>query len=117
MSEPEASHEPVIYQLRVVLRGISPLIWRRLVVRGDSTLPTCTPAGNAPDAMAGSRSSLARACRRSDRPSVSALFRPTTTNPNAVSSKPCLHKECTRRAACQVRGLLGLRSLPNAQAP
>ncbi len=38
MSEPKASDEPVIYQLRVVLRGISPLIWRRLLVRGDSTL-------------------------------------------------------------------------------
>jgi hypothetical protein len=30
-------HEGQIYQLRVVLRGISPLIWRRLLVRGDST--------------------------------------------------------------------------------
>ena len=38
MSEPEASDEPVIYQLRIVLRGISPLIWRRLLVRGDGTL-------------------------------------------------------------------------------
>jgi len=38
VSEPKASDEPVIYQLRVVLRGISPLIWRRLLVRGDSTL-------------------------------------------------------------------------------
>lgn len=27
-----------IYQLRVVLRGISPLIWRRLLVRSDTTL-------------------------------------------------------------------------------
>jgi hypothetical protein len=25
-------HEPQIYQLRVVLRGISPLIWRRLLI-------------------------------------------------------------------------------------
>jgi hypothetical protein len=31
-------HEPQIYQLRVVLRGISPLIWRRLLVRSDSTV-------------------------------------------------------------------------------
>jgi len=31
-------HEPQIYQLRVVLRGISPLIWRRLLVRRDSTV-------------------------------------------------------------------------------
>jgi hypothetical protein len=30
--------KPVVYQLRVVLRGISPLIWRRLLVRGDSTI-------------------------------------------------------------------------------
>ena len=27
-----------IYQLRVVLLGISPIIWRRLLVRGDSTI-------------------------------------------------------------------------------
>jgi hypothetical protein len=31
-------HEPQIYQLRVALRGISPLIWRRLLVRSDSTI-------------------------------------------------------------------------------
>jgi hypothetical protein len=30
--------EPQIYQLRVVLRGISPLIWRRLLVGSDSTV-------------------------------------------------------------------------------
>jgi hypothetical protein len=30
--------EAQIYQLRAVLRGISPLIWRRLLVRGDSTV-------------------------------------------------------------------------------
>lgn len=35
MSEPAA---PVVYQLRVVLRAISALIWRRLLVRGDSTI-------------------------------------------------------------------------------
>jgi Plasmid pRiA4b ORF-3-like protein len=29
---------PSIYQLRVVSRGISPLIWRRLLVRSDTTL-------------------------------------------------------------------------------
>jgi hypothetical protein len=29
---------PHIYQLRAVLRGISPLIWRRLLVRSDSSL-------------------------------------------------------------------------------
>jgi hypothetical protein len=32
------SHEAEIYQLRAVLRGISPLIWRRLLVRSDSTV-------------------------------------------------------------------------------
>jgi hypothetical protein len=31
-------HETQIYQLRAVLRGISPLIWRRLLVRSDSTV-------------------------------------------------------------------------------
>src|SRR5438477_1061276 len=30
--------QPVVYQLRVVLRGVSPLIWRRLLVRDDSTI-------------------------------------------------------------------------------
>ena len=29
---------PFVYQLRVVLRGISPLIWRRILVRSDSTI-------------------------------------------------------------------------------
>ena len=28
----------MIYQLKVVLLGISPMIWRRLLVRGDSTI-------------------------------------------------------------------------------
>jgi hypothetical protein len=32
------SPEPNIYQLRAVLLGISPIIWRRLLVRGDSTI-------------------------------------------------------------------------------
>jgi hypothetical protein len=30
--------EPDVYQLRAVLLGISPIIWRRLLVRGDSTI-------------------------------------------------------------------------------
>jgi hypothetical protein len=35
----ESSHAlPGIYQLRIVMRGISPLIWRRLLVRRDTTL-------------------------------------------------------------------------------
>ncbi len=29
---------PVIYQLKVVLLGISPMIWRRILVRNDSTI-------------------------------------------------------------------------------
>ena len=29
---------PSVYQLRIVLREISPLIWRRLLVRSDTTL-------------------------------------------------------------------------------
>jgi hypothetical protein len=32
------SPEPLIYQLKVVLQGISPMIWRRLLVSGDSTI-------------------------------------------------------------------------------
>ncbi len=38
MLEPPASCVPIVYQLRIVLRHISLLIWRRLLVRGDSTL-------------------------------------------------------------------------------
>ncbi len=38
MPEPPTNPEPVVYQLRVVLRGISPLIWRRLLVRSNSTI-------------------------------------------------------------------------------
>ena len=38
MPEPPASPEPVVYQLRLVLRSVSPLIWRRLLVRNDSTI-------------------------------------------------------------------------------
>jgi len=38
MPEPLAPAAPVVYQLRVVLRGVSPLIWRRLLVRSDSTI-------------------------------------------------------------------------------
>ena len=30
--------EPIVYQLKVVLLGISPMIWRRLLVCGDSTI-------------------------------------------------------------------------------
>jgi len=30
--------DPVIYQLKVVLQGISPMIWRRLLIGGDSTI-------------------------------------------------------------------------------
>lgn len=38
MPEPAPPPVPSVYQLRVVLRGISPLIWRRLEVRSDATL-------------------------------------------------------------------------------
>ena len=30
--------EPVIYQFKVVLRRVTPMIWRRLLVRSDSTI-------------------------------------------------------------------------------
>jgi hypothetical protein len=38
MAETNTAAKPILYQLRIVLRGISPLIWRRLLVRGDSTI-------------------------------------------------------------------------------
>jgi hypothetical protein len=38
MSEPLTNPKLVVYQVRVVLRGISPLIWRRLLIRGDSSI-------------------------------------------------------------------------------
>lgn len=34
----ETAREPIIYQLRVVLEDISPLIWRRLLVPGDYSI-------------------------------------------------------------------------------
>jgi hypothetical protein len=37
MAEPRAS-SPAIYQLRAVLRGVSPLVWRRLLVSGETPL-------------------------------------------------------------------------------
>ena len=33
LPEPPTNPEPVVYQPRVVLRGVSPLIWRRLLIR------------------------------------------------------------------------------------
>lgn len=33
-----AEADAQIYQVRAVIRGISPMIWRRLLVRGDSTV-------------------------------------------------------------------------------
>src|SRR6266568_4079503 len=36
--EPDSFAAGNVYQLRVVLRGVSPLIWRRLLVRSDSTI-------------------------------------------------------------------------------
>ena len=38
MTEPRDPSPPSVYQLRVVLRGISPLVWRRLLVRSDATI-------------------------------------------------------------------------------
>jgi Plasmid pRiA4b ORF-3-like protein len=38
MPKPIASPEPVVYQLRVVLHAVSPLIWRRLLIRSDTTI-------------------------------------------------------------------------------
>ena len=35
---PSAPAAAVVYQLRLVLRGVSPLIWRRVLVRGDTTI-------------------------------------------------------------------------------
>ncbi len=38
MAKMSDSSFPVIYQLKVVLLGISPMIWRRLQVSSDSTI-------------------------------------------------------------------------------
>jgi Plasmid pRiA4b ORF-3-like protein len=38
MPEPAQGALPCVYQLRIVLRGISPLIWRRLLVRADDSI-------------------------------------------------------------------------------
>jgi len=38
MPQPPTSSALSVYQLRVVLRGVSPLIWRRLLVRSDSAI-------------------------------------------------------------------------------
>jgi hypothetical protein len=38
MNEPNAVPSLSVYQLRIVLRGISPLVWRRLLVPAEATL-------------------------------------------------------------------------------
>ncbi len=38
MAEPDAPTTSTVYQLRVVLKGISTLIWRRLLVPEDTTI-------------------------------------------------------------------------------
>jgi hypothetical protein len=38
MPESSTSSDSSVHQLRVVLRGVSPLIWRRVLVRSDTTI-------------------------------------------------------------------------------
>ncbi|MGH3722050.1 MAG: plasmid pRiA4b ORF-3 family protein [Pseudonocardiaceae bacterium] len=38
MSDAATSSNPAVYQLRVVLAGVSPLIWRRLLVPAEATI-------------------------------------------------------------------------------
>src|SRR4029453_2562516 len=38
MSDHFALSAPVAHQLGIVVRGVSPLIWRRVLVRGDTTI-------------------------------------------------------------------------------
>jgi hypothetical protein len=38
MPESDPSPVPVVYQVRVVVAGISPLIWRRLLVSAEATI-------------------------------------------------------------------------------
>jgi hypothetical protein len=38
MSDAATSPSPAVYQLRVVMVGISPLIWRRLLIPADTTI-------------------------------------------------------------------------------
>ena len=35
---PVTPASPLVYQLRVSLQGVSPMVWRRLLVRSDSTI-------------------------------------------------------------------------------
>src|SRR5215210_1682256 len=38
MFESPAPSTAAVYHLRIVLRGVSPLVWRRVLVRGDTTI-------------------------------------------------------------------------------
>ncbi len=66
MPEPPTNPEPVVYQLRVVLRGVSPLIWRRLLVPSEAPAPWghATVTRNAASSMAvtGSRRERCEQC-------------------------------------------------------
>lgn len=44
----EQCGSPVVYQLWMWLRGVSPMVWRRLLVRSDSTLAECTTCCRSP---------------------------------------------------------------------
>jgi len=56
---------------------------------------TSTPASNAPDVTAGSRSLLARACQLKDRPNASGLSRRTIANRSGACSRYYAHKGCS----------------------
>ncbi len=58
MAEPANGALPMVYQLRVVLRGISPLIWRRLLVVVAYQSSSSSSSSSWPSV--GSRSSRSR---------------------------------------------------------
>jgi hypothetical protein len=58
MPEPPTNPEPVVYQLRVVLRGVSPLIWRRRRCATSWRMPSSMWTGASERSWSSRRSPL-----------------------------------------------------------
>ena len=114
MSEPNPSVEPGVYQLRVVLRGISPLIWRRLLVRrslavkqrptGGHSLPCFVPLSAAARALVESEClhdeyhCPAQWCTDEVQSEVVEVRTVTATHASAISTAPAPNREEGDRA-------------------